>query len=94
MSQRESGPAISSEIELACVVPLPASTSTLFVSINSLEVPTRRPGVGNSELFDSGENITAAIGANMNESALAPVDTGFAAWSFVRNLSHQCWPHC
>ncbi|KAF7348227.1 hypothetical protein MSAN_01776300 [Mycena sanguinolenta] len=65
------------EIELASRTPLPASTSTLFVSSDTqshLEADR-----GNSASSNSKDVLRNAL----NESALPPVDRGFGAWSFL-----------
>ncbi|KAJ7256829.1 major facilitator superfamily domain-containing protein [Mycena haematopus] len=67
----------SDEMELASRIPLPASTSTFFVSLADTRshLPTS-PSSG----LDSRDTLT---NGNVNESALPPVDRGLGAWSFL-----------
>jgi hypothetical protein len=58
-------------IELATRLPLPPSTSTVFTRDNNASIEIT------SQTGDSAADI------HRHESALAPVDGGFGAWSFV-----------
>ncbi|KAJ6508307.1 major facilitator superfamily domain-containing protein [Mycena sanguinolenta] len=67
------------EMELASRTPLPASTSTLFVSSDT-QSHNLHPDHGNSA---SSSNSRDMLGNALNESALPPVDRGLGAWSFL-----------
>jgi hypothetical protein len=63
-------------IELAFHVPLPPSTSTLFVD--------SEPSPGNQLASRHSRETLRSV----NEVALPPADGGFGAWSFVRKRSN------
>jgi hypothetical protein len=67
----------SNDMELAHRIPLPASTSTFFLSSDT---PSHLDSTDNPVSSSNSRNILR----NMNESALPPVDKGLRAWSFVR----------
>jgi hypothetical protein len=66
-------------MELAHRIPLPASTSTFFISSDSAQSHLYTDPDNNLNFSsDSGNTLS------VNESALPPVDKGLGAWSFVR----------
>ncbi|KAJ7748002.1 major facilitator superfamily domain-containing protein [Mycena olivaceomarginata] len=66
----------SNDMELAHRIPLPASTSTFFLSSDT---PSHLDSTDNPVSSSNSRNILR----NMNESALPPVDKGLRAWSFL-----------
>jgi len=68
-------------LELATRIPLPRSTSTIYLSPTSLsnDLPDERrvSGVVN-------ESMEHDSVPRLNESSLPPMDGGFHAWSYVR----------
>ncbi|KAJ4498930.1 hypothetical protein C8R41DRAFT_816916 [Lentinula lateritia] len=63
-------------IELALQIPLPASSSTLYLN----------PPVSVALPSDSFSRVNNVPSINRNQSFLPPVDKGFGAWSFVHIL--------
>ncbi|KAJ7845365.1 major facilitator superfamily domain-containing protein [Mycena olivaceomarginata] len=66
----------SNDLELARRVPLPASTSTFFLSSDT---QSHLDSTDNPTSFSNSRDILR----NVNESALPPVDKGLGAWSFL-----------
>lgn len=86
MSSASPYPQHPESIELAIKVPLPASSSTFFALDTSLNLTA-----DDVEINPTSSPLSEGIASERNQSslALAPVDKGFGAWTFVCNLAAQ-----